>query len=280
MIPEPVLPPTPMLCQWHARLARALAAVGDETFVPRLCDALVALGAETLVVCLERKSQAPELIHAQGLLAPFRDEIVNRYFTAGYLLDPFCLAVESGLSEGFYHLCEIAPDDFFSSEYYKTYYLKCGVTDDCYFIIDIDASTKVSLCLFQGLSQGSVSPAQQALFRAVAPLVLELFRQFSRQGGLAGFGALRMTTPFSSPLHQDLTLAFERFGSDALTEREREISQLILRGHSVKSTAKALGISPETVRMHRKNLYTKLAISSQAELFALFIDWLTQGSPA
>jgi DNA-binding CsgD family transcriptional regulator len=29
--------------------------------------------------------------------------------------------------------------------------------------------------------------------------------------------------------------------------------------------------------MHRKNLYTKLAINSQAELFALFIEWLTLG---
>ncbi|MCY1450129.1 Bacterial regulatory protein, luxR family [compost metagenome] len=66
------------------------------------------------------------------------------------------------------------------------------------------------------------------------------------------------------------------FGADLLTEREREIAHLLLRGHSVKSSARVLDISPETVRMHRKHLYTKLEISSQAELFSLFIDWLTQ----
>ena len=66
-----------------------------------------------------------------------------------------------------------------------------------------------------------------------------------------------------------------RHRGDCLTEREREIAHLLLRGHSVKSSARVLEISPETVRMHRKNLYTKLEISSQAELFALFIDWLT-----
>ncbi|MCE7766928.1 LuxR family transcriptional regulator, partial [Pseudomonas putida] len=38
-----------------------------------------------------------------------------------------------------------------------------------------------------------------------------------------------------------------------------------------------MGISPETVRMHRKNLYLKLEINSQSELFARFIDWLRQG---
>ena len=42
----------------------------------------------------------------------------------------------------------------------------------------------------------------------------------------------------------------------------------------MKSTAQELGISPETVRMHRKNLYLKLDINSQSELFAQFIGWL------
>ena len=51
---------------------------------------------------------------------------------------------------------------------------------------------------------------------------------------------------------------------------------MILRGHSVKSTASQMSISPETVRMHRKNLYLKLEVGSQSELFALFIEWLRQ----
>ncbi len=41
-----------------------------------------------------------------------------------------------------------------------------------------------------------------------------------------------------------------------------------------KSTASQMDISPETVRMHRKNLYLKLEVGSQSELFALFIEWL------
>ncbi|MNE91634.1 Transcriptional regulatory protein UhpA [compost metagenome] len=72
--------------------------------------------------------------------------------------------------------------------------------------------------------------------------------------------------------------AFESFGCQVLTDREREVAHMILRGHSVKSTAIELGISPETVRMHRKNLYLKLQINSQSELFARFIDWLRQGA--
>ena len=40
------------------------------------------------------------------------------------------------------------------------------------------------------------------------------------------------------------------------------------------STVSQMNISPETVRMHRKNLYLKLEVGSQSELFALFIEWL------
>ena len=41
-----------------------------------------------------------------------------------------------------------------------------------------------------------------------------------------------------------------------------------------KPTASQMNISSETVRMHRKNLYLKLEVGSQSELFALFIEWL------
>ncbi|MBF3246441.1 helix-turn-helix transcriptional regulator, partial [Pseudomonas aeruginosa] len=67
------------------------------------------------------------------------------------------------------------------------------------------------------------------------------------------------------------------FGRGVLTDREREACHLLLSGHSAKSSARLMDISPETVRMHRKNLYTKLEVGSQSELFALFIECLSQG---
>ena len=38
--------------------------------------------------------------------------------------------------------------------------------------------------------------------------------------------------------------------------------------------AEKLGISAETVKLHRKHAYAKLDISSQAEVFYLFVDAL------
>lgn len=64
---------------------------------------------------------------------------------------------------------------------------------------------------------------------------------------------------------------FHDFGGDVLTARESEIAQLILIGHSSNSISMNLGISLPTVKTHRRNIYGKLQISSQAELFSLFL---------
>jgi DNA-binding NarL/FixJ family response regulator len=53
------------------------------------------------------------------------------------------------------------------------------------------------------------------------------------------------------------------------------VLQLILHGHSSQSIAGKLDIALRTVKLHRQNLYQKLDISSQAELFYLFIDSLS-----
>ena len=76
-------------------------------------------------------------------------------------------------------------------------------------------------------------------------------------------------------MHQRLTQCFDRFGEGTLTQRERQITQLLLRGHSSKSVARELDIAPGTVMVHKRNLFSKLGITSQYELFSLFIDRLS-----
>ena len=71
-----------------------------------------------------------------------------------------------------------------------------------------------------------------------------------------------------------LQSALEAFGSSLLTDREAQVINLVLRGHSTKTVADRLCISVETVKLHRKHAYAKLEIGSQAELFYLFIDSL------
>jgi two-component system response regulator NreC len=53
---------------------------------------------------------------------------------------------------------------------------------------------------------------------------------------------------------------------DALSEREREVFQLIAEGHSNKHIAGLLHISPGTVETHRARIMEKLDVHSAAEI--------------
>ena len=53
---------------------------------------------------------------------------------------------------------------------------------------------------------------------------------------------------------------------------------LILRGHSSPSIGLRLGLSPQTIKVYRRQLYAKCGLSSQAELFALMLPLLNAQS--
>ena len=57
---------------------------------------------------------------------------------------------------------------------------------------------------------------------------------------------------------------------ELLTEREREILQLLARGESNKAIARALGISNDTVKQHVRHILTKLNLTSRVEAAVLF----------
>ena len=52
---------------------------------------------------------------------------------------------------------------------------------------------------------------------------------------------------------------------ELLSDREREVLQLMAEGHSTKSIAAVLGISPATVETHRSHVFEKLDLHSIAE---------------
>jgi DNA-binding CsgD family transcriptional regulator len=74
----------------------------------------------------------------------------------------------------------------------------------------------------------------------------------------------------ASAVHESLRRAYHNFGASILTEREREVTQLLLRGNSAKAIARSLYIAADTARNHLKHIYSKLGVASQTELFALF----------
>jgi DNA-binding CsgD family transcriptional regulator len=57
-----------------------------------------------------------------------------------------------------------------------------------------------------------------------------------------------------------------------LTPREKEIVWLMLRGYPTSMIAKALAVSPGTVKNHRYRIYFKLDITTEREIFSLFLN--------
>lgn len=50
-----------------------------------------------------------------------------------------------------------------------------------------------------------------------------------------------------------------------LTERERQVMQLLATGLTYAAIARQLEVSPETVKMHLKNIYRKLSVQNKIE---------------
>jgi DNA-binding CsgD family transcriptional regulator len=65
-----------------------------------------------------------------------------------------------------------------------------------------------------------------------------------------------------------------------LTPREREIVGLALKGFDNGAIARRLGISGQVVRNRRRGIYDKLDITSERELFRLFLDHVMGDVPA
>ena len=100
------------------------------------------------------------------------------------------------------------------------------------------------------------------LFHAVPIMSAMLSRHWDRLGH---------TELQASPPDSRIDKIFADFGTSVLTNREREVTQLILRGHSSESIDPHLDISVGTVRTHRGKAYAELGITSQSELLSLLL---------
>jgi DNA-binding CsgD family transcriptional regulator len=194
---------------------------------------------------------------------------LDRYVNGPFLLDPFYRALEVHRRYGVFQLSKLAPKGFKESEYFRTWYHECGFQDECGLLIKLGHGS-VNLALGMTHDSRRFSKRQIDRLDAIFPAVEALVRKHWSTA----------TTSISAQpdFRQRLQQALGAFGASVLTRREREVIELVLLGHSTRLVAEKLGISTETVKLHRKHAYAKLDISSQAELFYLFVDAIASHS--
>jgi DNA-binding NarL/FixJ family response regulator len=79
---------------------------------------------------------------------------------------------------------------------------------------------------------------------------------------------IRNGNKYLSPLLSGLlaSLTLEEEETEVLTRREREVLKLLAEGKRTNEIARALYISPYTVRRHRSNIMEKLGVNNLADL--------------
>lgn len=91
--------------------------------------------------------------------------------------------------------------------------------------------------------------------------MLNAIRQVHEQGAfLTNKIAQEMLQEYSQPGHNGSKT------DSRLTDRERQVLQLIVEGKSNKEIALVLSISPKTVSVHRTNIMSKLHVQNTVEL--------------
>jgi len=250
---------------WHRVIGDMLAAGSPEDLASALAASLgIVVEHDGTCLLAFHADDRPDVLHHTLEPAAAR-HYLDRYLAGPYLLDPL---YQLATRDGHPALCRFRdeqPDRFRSSEYYRHYVERTHLRDEMDFLVDVDGET--TLAMVVGRRQRRFSRAELKRLELIEPTVRAAMRRIWQ---LAAGGEARRGR--DGDFHRRLTESFERFGEGVLTDRERQISQLLLRGHSSKSVARELDIAPGTVMVHKRNLFAKLGISSQYELFSLLID--------
>ena len=247
-------------------LADLIGGIGTPAFAPVLTALLRAVAPFTYCVVFGYCGAARPIDLYDDFPAGKRAIFVSDYQSGPYLLDPFYLACARPAAPGLYRMKDVAPDRFYQGEYFRNYYIQTGLAEEIGYFAGIAGGGMVVLSLMR--AERAFSARAFRALDAATPVVLAAIRKhwhdlpqrFSPVASGAGAGS------------QDLNRAFAGFGQQLLTAREREVVEYTLKGHSAEATGIILAIAPGTVRIHRRNIYAKLRITSQGELFALFLQ--------
>lgn len=236
-------------------MADVAAAIGQEAFAPALERALSRLAPFQMMngFAYSARGRAFDLYNER--IVGDRAVIVDRYLAGSYILDPFYDAAKHSGCPALLVMRALAPDRFSETEYFRRHYQSTGIVDEIGFVLKLQHADAVLSLSRMGAVPG-FSKGEIAAFAAAAPLVC----------ALAG----RHWHGRHAPGEEDDQAA--AISHPLLSKRELEIVTLILKGHSSYSIAATLGLSPNTVKVHRRQAYAKLRISSQVELFHLFLS--------
>lgn len=234
---------------------RAITAFGSQTF-----------RAKSILAIHFHRSRLPKILFRWIPDETLRQLFDERYDKLGYMVDPFFHRAFTVKDWEACLLRDIAPDRFESSEYFTNYFGATNMVDELGFVARIDETSAVHLSMGRNHGQRRFRATELAKFQQLAKVLAPKLRQV-----LVNQPAVEVmeSQPLDSRFH-----AMAHARRTDISMREAEVAALIVQGHSSRAIGLKLGISIQTVKVHRRSLYKKLSISSQNELFGLLVSYV------
>jgi DNA-binding CsgD family transcriptional regulator len=255
----------------ETQLADAITRIGRDGFEAALWGLFLAVARpDNLIILAYRDAGSPLVLYRRFGNPQVFAELDRTYVAGAFRLDPYYDLHRQGAADGVYRLRDIAPDAFHRSRYFIEYYEQTTLTDEMAFVVWLGPGVSLNLCLGRDASSGrGFGTVEVERCQRLAPVIAALARAHWR-GIAESAGPAEDTAAV-------LARSASRQHGIALSPRQAEVALLILRGHSTVSISLRLGLSPQTVKVFRKQLYARCRISSQAELFALMLPLLKAG---
>lgn len=255
-----------------AAVAALIAATGSTHYGAAL-DRLCRLAAPFDMSCVFGFSAEarPVVIH-DGYSATVDRRALRSYLRGAYLLDPFYAACISDRAEGLWRMRDLAPDAYFegafawSQEVHPCISDQAGtLVEEIGFLIPLGSDVTATYSLMRNRGGSAFDEGETARLTALQPVITASLRQH--------WALMQHPAPAAVPAGPQSEKVFAA-AFQSLTPAQQAVTKLILRGHSNLSIAGHIGITEGTVKLHRYNIYRRLGITGQAELFQRFIDFL------
>lgn len=258
---------------WVTLLAQCIDSIGSDAFPLSMINALrTHANIDYSLAYAYFQSERPLcLFHT---FSPEKRAVyVDDYLKGPYLLDPFFKACSRKVDKGLYRIRDIAPDRFYQSEYYRSYYNHTGLSDEICYTFYLDKGVAVVISLMRSGESPRFSAREFRLLGGIVPIIVSLAQRHWHN--IPDKFDANSENEEQSEDYSLIENTVSAMFSKRLTPRETQVVTQVLEGHSSDSIAKDLGISVGTVRIHRRNIYAKLQISSQQELFSIFFKNIT-----
>lgn len=254
------------LSRWNRDISKAIGALGSDEFFSAL---VAAINGQVKIdypqFWLYHNDLPPQILYHEIPDNAVAAQIDN-YLDGPFREDPFFQTSMDRPRSKIYRLSRVTSGKLHNSDYYRDYYSDTGTVDEAIYLAKLHAGNVINFSMMRLPGRGPFSDEEYERLYLLAEPVSELLKRHSELGE---FSATYLIQP---GIDHQINRAFETFGSSLLSPREKSVLELMLRGYGTNVSAERLEIALETVRRHRKSIYRKLDVSSQTDLFSLFIN--------